>query len=73
MKPSQAPCAFTRYEAFTGAPHYAASNDRLEVRAERHVCIEDDHIVNIFSFSKAFGMMVRALMVGCDLKGSTPS
>ncbi|XP_047958264.1 aromatic aminotransferase ISS1 [Salvia hispanica] len=23
----------------------------------KHVCIEDDHIVNIFSFSKAYGMM----------------
>ena len=23
----------------------------------KHVCFEDDHIVNIFSFSKAFGMM----------------
>lgn len=23
----------------------------------KHVCLEDTHIVNIFSFSKAYGMM----------------
>lgn len=23
----------------------------------KHVCVEGDHIVNIFSFSKAYGMM----------------
>lgn len=23
----------------------------------KHVCLEDNHIVNIFSFSKAYGMM----------------
>lgn len=23
----------------------------------KHVCLEDSHIVNIFSFSKAYGMM----------------
>jgi hypothetical protein len=23
----------------------------------RHVCVEGDHVINIFSFSKAYGMM----------------
>ncbi len=23
----------------------------------KHVCVEGDHVVNIFSFSKAYGMM----------------
>jgi aspartate/methionine/tyrosine aminotransferase len=51
------------YESFTGAPHYAATTTTTNSTAaavavpEKHVCLEGAHIVNIFSFSKAFGMM----------------
>ena len=34
------------YEHFTFEPEQA------------HVCVSGDHVINIFSFSKAFGMMV---------------